>query len=113
MSPNLRAVLLLVLSVSATMGQYFSERDAVLLPFLGSRDKMIQDVRKLLNLSHPLDSNFSTPNKYQHPTHQGPSVLVMCINWGHLQLLLNFVCAMRSMKIEMPKVSGRVGKFRC
>jgi hypothetical protein len=82
--------------------KFFSERDAVLLPFLNSRDVMIKDVRALLNLTHPLDSNFSTPNRYQHPTHQGPSVLVMCINWGHMQLLLNFVCAMRGMGIQMP-----------
>jgi hypothetical protein len=61
--------------------------DEVIVPYLNHRKEMIQELRTMLDI---------------HPDRPKP-VLVMCANGGHLPLILNFVCNLRSKGIQLPK----------
>ena len=59
---------------------YVNGVDEVILPFLNKRKEMIREVQTLLKLN----------------TRAPEPVLVMCANGGHMPLILNFVCHLRS-----------------
>jgi hypothetical protein len=54
-------------------------------------------------MAEELREMLSIKQKPQDKDDGGESYLVMCVNSGHLALLLNFMCSLKKNKIPIPK----------